>query len=121
VNITTRGTYAFSRDMTLELYLQPFVAVGDYTSIRKLARPLSFDFTPVAIDDDPDFNRKSLRGNVVLRWEYMRGSTLFVVWNMSTSDTTRAGVFSPRRDLGDTFGAPGNHVFVVKMNYWLSL
>ena len=121
VNITTRGTYAFSRDMTLELYLQPFVAVGDYTSIRKLARPLSFDFTPAAIDGDPDFNRKSLRGNVVLRWEYMRGSTLFVVWNMSTSDTTRAGVFSPRRDLGDTFGAPGNHVFVVKMNYWLSL
>jgi hypothetical protein len=121
VNITTRGTYAFSRDMTLELYLQPFVAVGDYTSIRKLTRPLSFDFTSVAIDDDPDFNRKSLRGNVVLRWEYMRGSTLFVVWNMSTSDTTRAGVFSPRRDLGDTFGAPGNHVFVVKMNYWLSL
>ncbi len=121
VNITTRGTYAFSRDMTLELYLQPFVAVGDYTRTRKLARPLSFDFTPVAIEDNPDFNRKSLRGNVVLRWEYMRGSTLFVVWNMSTSDTTRAGVFSPRRDLGDTFGAPGNHVFVVKMNYWLSL
>jgi hypothetical protein len=123
VNITARGTYAFSRDMTLELYLQPFVAVGDYTSIRKLARPKSFDFTPVALgaDDDPDFNRKSLRGNVVLRWEYMRGSTLFVVWNVSTSDTSRPGVFSPRRDLADAFRAPGNHVFVVKMNYWLSL
>jgi hypothetical protein len=123
VNITTRGTYAFSRDMTLELYLQPFVAVGDYTRIRKLARPLSFDFTPVTLgaDDDPDFNRKSLRGNVVLRWEYRRGSTLFVVWNMSTSDESRPGAFSPRRDLADAFRAPGSHVFVVKMNYWLSL
>ena len=124
VNITTRGTYAFSRDLTLELYLQPFVAVGDYRNIRKLARAKSFDFTPVTLDpgdDNPDFNRKSLRGNIVLRWEYMRGSTLFVVWNMATSDTERAGVFSPRRDLGDTFGAPGTHVFVVKMNYWLSL
>jgi hypothetical protein len=123
VNITARGTYAFSRDMTLELYMQPFVAVGDYTNIRKLARPMSFDFTPVTLgaDDDPDFNRKSLRGNVVLRWEYMRGSTLFVVWNMSTSDESRAGVFSPRRDLADAFRAPGSHVFVVKMNYWLSL
>jgi hypothetical protein len=123
LNITARGTYAFSRDMTLELYMQPFVAVGDYTNIRKLARPMSFDFTPVtlAADDDPDFNRKSLRGNVVLRWEYMRGSTLFVVWNMSTSDGSRPGVFSARRDLADAFRAPGSHVFVVKMNYWLSL
>ena len=121
LNITGRGTYAFSRDMTLEVFLQPFVAVGDYTDIRKLARPSSFDFTPVVLEDDPDFNRKSLRGNIVLRWEYLRGSTLFVVWNMATSDETRAGVFSPQRDLGTAFGAPGNHVFVVKMTYWLSL
>lgn len=121
VNITARGTYAFSRDMTLELFLQPFVAVGDYYDIRKLARPSSFDFTPVRLDDDPNFNRKSLRGNIVLRWEYIRGSTLFVVWNMATLDETRAGLFAPRRDLGAAFGAPGTHVFVVKMNYWLSL
>ncbi len=121
VNITGRGTYAFSRDMTLEVFLQPFVAVGDYHDIRKLAQPSSFLFTPVALEDDPDFNRKSLRGNVVLRWEYLRGSTLFVVWNMATSDESRAGIFSAQRDLGTAFGAPGNHVFVVKLNYWLSL
>lgn len=121
INVTARGTYAFSRDMTLELFLQPFVAAGDYTDIRRLARPRSFDFEPVTIDDDPDFNRKSLRGNVVLRWEYLRGSTLFVVWNMATSDTSRAGMFSPRQDLGDAFRAPGDHVFVVKMSYWLAL
>jgi hypothetical protein len=121
VNISARGTYAFSRDMTLEVFLQPFVAVGDYFDIGKLAQPSSFIFTPVTLEDDPDFNRKSLRGNVVLRWEYIRGSTLFVVWNMATSDESRAGLFSARRDLETAFGAPGNHVFVVKLNYWLSL
>ena len=121
LNITGRGTYAFSRDMTLEVFLQPFVAVGDYYDIRKLAQPSSFLFSPVSLEDDPDFNRKSLRGNVVLRWEYMRGSTLFVVYNMATEDESRAGLFSARRDLGTAFGAPGNHVFVVKLNYWLSL
>lgn len=121
VNITGRATYAFSRDMTLEAFLQPFVAVGDYYDIRKLARAKSFDFTTVSLEDNPDFNRKSLRGNVVLRWEYVRGSTLFVVWNMATSDTERAGMFSPGRDLASAFRAPGDHVFVVKLNYWLSL
>ena len=73
----------------------------------------------MTIPSDPDFNRKSLRGNIVLRWEYQPGSTVFVVWNMSTEDLSRPGVFSPFRDLGSGFGADGTHVFMVKMNYWL--
>ena len=120
VNITGRATYAFSRDMTLEAFLQPFVAVGNYSSIRKLARPSSFEFTPVTLDDNPDFNLKSLRSTVVLRWEYVRGSTFFFIWNLSTSDTSRPGVFSPTRDLGSAFRAPGTNVFAVKINYWLT-
>lgn len=120
VNITGRATYALSRDMTLEAFLQPFVAVGNYSNIGKLARPSSFEFAPVALADDPDFNRKSLRSTVVLRWEYVRGSTLFLVWNLSTSDTSRPGVFSPTRDLGNAFSAPGTNVFAIKINYWLA-
>jgi hypothetical protein len=121
VDITARTTYSFTRDMTLEAYLQPFIAVGDYTDVRKLARPKSFDFTPVALADNPDFNRKSVRGTVVLRWEYVRGSTLFAVWNLSTSDTAaRPGVFSPLRDLGGAFGAPGTNVFAIKLSYWFT-
>lgn len=121
LNVTTRATYAFTRDMTLEAYLQPFVAVGDYTDIRKLARPSSFDFTPVSLADDPDFNRKSLRGTVVLRWEYIRGSTLFAVWNLAAEDTSRPGMFSPGRDLASAFGASGANVFALKMTYWMAL
>ena len=120
INMTGRTTYAFSRDLTLEAFLQPFVAVGAYTDIRKLARPRSFEFTPVTIEENPDFNRKSLRGNLVLRWEYLRGSTLFVVWNMSTSDTTRPGEFSAFRDLTSAFRARGDQIFVVKVNYWFT-
>ena len=77
--------------MTLEVYLQPFVAVGDYTNIRRLARPKSFEFEPVVYAENPDFNDKSLRSNVVFRWEYRRGSTLYLVWNVSNSDDTRPG------------------------------
>jgi hypothetical protein len=120
VNITGRATYAFSRDMTLEAFLQPFVAVGDYSNIGKLARPSSFEFAPVALDDNPDFNRKSLRSTVVLRWEYLRGSTLFFVWNLSTSDESRPGTFSPARDLRSAFSAAGTNVLAIKINYWLT-
>jgi hypothetical protein len=121
LNVTARSTYSFTRDLTLEAYLQPFIAVGAYTGVRKLAHPRSFDFTPVSLADDPDFNRKSVRGTVVLRWEYIRGSTLFAVWNLSTSDELkRLGVFSPVRDLGGAFGAPGTNTFAIKLSYWFT-
>jgi hypothetical protein len=120
VDITLRGTYSIHRDLTLQAYLQPFVAVGDYEDIRRLARPMSYDFGPAVLDSDPDFNRKSVRGNIVLRWEYLRGSTLFLVWDVSQEDTRRAGIFSPMRDLSDAFGAPSKHVLMAKVTYWLN-
>ena len=121
VSVTARGTYAFTRDMTLEVYLQPFVAVGDYTDIRRLARPNSFEFAPVTYAENPDFNDKSLRSNVVFRWEYRRGSTVYLVWNVSNEDDTRPGTFSAFRDLRSGFGAGGTQVLMVKFNYWLGL
>ena len=121
VNVTARSTYAFTRDMTLEVYLQPFVAVGDYANIRRLARPKSFEFEPVVIADNPDFNTKSLRSNIVFRWEYRRGSSLYVVYNVSNSDASRPGEFSAFRDLRSGFGAAGTQVLMVKFSYWLGL
>ena len=120
VDVTIRGTYAFSRDLTLQAYLQPFVAVGDYNDIRRLARPRSFEFQPATLTYDPDFSTKSLRGNVVMRWEYKPGSTLFFVWDLSQSDLTRPGNFSPLRDLRTAFGANASHVLMVKASYWLN-
>ena len=121
VSITGRTTYSFTRDLTLEAYLQPFVAEGAYTSIGRLAQAKSFVFTPVTLDDNPDFNRKSVRGTIVLRWEYVRGSTLFAVWNLSTSDElARKGIFSPWHDLGGAFGAAGTNIFALKLSYWFA-
>ena len=121
VSVTGRTTYSFTRDMTLEAYLQPFIAEGAYSGIGRLAQPKSFIFTPVTLDDNPDFNRKSVRGTIVLRWEYVRGSTLFAVWNLSTSDElARKGFFSPWHDLGGAFGAPGTNTFALKLSYWFA-
>jgi hypothetical protein len=120
IDLTMRATYAFTRDLTLQAYLQPFVAVGDYVNIRKLARPGSYEFLPVTLSADPDFNSKSLNSNMVLRWEYVKGSTLFVVWNAGTFDDSRPGIFSAGRDLRGAFGARATHVFMVKASYWIN-
>ena len=88
----------------MQLYLQPFVAVGDYTNIRQLARPRSYEFSPSDPLHNPDFNDKSLRGNLVLRWEYRAGARSSSSGTCRRSDESRPGVFSPLRDLADTFG-----------------
>jgi Domain of unknown function (DUF5916)/Carbohydrate family 9 binding domain-like len=120
VDVTLRGTFALNRDTTLQVFLQPFVASGDYSNIRRLARPMSFDFDPATLPSNPDFNNKSMRSNVVLRWEYVRGSTLYAVWNLSRSDESRPGSFSPLRDIGDSFSGAGPNVLMVKISYWMS-
>lgn len=120
VDVTLRGTFAFSPDLTLQAYLQPFVAAGDYQNTRSLARPRSYEFEPVALAANPDFNNKSVHGNVVLRWEYLRGSTLFVVWNLSQTDSARPGEFRALRDIRSAFGAGADHTFLVKFTYWLN-
>lgn len=120
IDVTVRATYALHRDLSLEMFLQPFVAVGAYTDIRQLAAPRSFEFVPATIPFDPDFNSKSLRGTVVMRWEFVRGSTLFVVWNLSTFNDSRSGVFSPFKDLAGAFSGDGDRILMIKLNYWLS-
>jgi hypothetical protein len=70
--------------------------------------------------DNPSFNRRSLRGNAVYRWEYRPGSTLFVVWTQSRDDELRYdGSLSFDRDRAALFGANPSNIFLVKVNYWL--
>ncbi len=71
--------------------------------------------------DERDFNVRSLIGNLVLRWEYRPGSTLFLVWQRRQSDAVIRGDFDFGRDVGALFGAPANNRFIVKLNYWLGL
>ncbi|HSG48289.1 MAG TPA: DUF5916 domain-containing protein [Longimicrobiales bacterium] len=70
---------------------------------------------------DRDFNFRSLIGNAVLRWEYRPGSTLFLVWQRRQAEYAGMGDFDFGRDLDALWGIPADNVFIVKLNYWLSL
>jgi hypothetical protein len=120
VDVTFRSTYSIHRDLTVQMFLQPFVAAGKYHDIRRLAQPRSFIFETTTLETSPDFSNRSLRGNIVLRWEYLRGSTLFVAWNMATLDTSRPGTFTAAGDIRDAFGASGSHALLVKVSHWLN-
>jgi hypothetical protein len=71
---------------------------------------------------NPDFTTRSLRGNAVLRWEYLPGSTLFLVWQQTRSDDTLFGDAANvqfNRDQAALLRAPADNIFVIKVAYWL--
>ena len=70
--------------------------------------------TPIrSVTSDPGgFNFKALQSNVVFRWEYEPGSTLFAVWNHGRQgfDSHRGHEEFPGRRARSLPPAPGEHV-----------
>jgi len=138
-----RLNWTFTPRLTLQLYLQPFLAVGQYDEFKELAQAKTFEYNIYGqgnstisfadniytVDPDglgpapefsfynPDFNYKSFRGTIVLRWEYLPGSTLYFVWTQNRADYSNPGDLKLGRDLGDLFTAPGDNIFLIKVSY----
>jgi hypothetical protein len=149
VSMTLRGNLTFAPNLTLQLYAEPFVSSGDYTRFKQVSDPRAATFAQrfdpfeadrlmvqdgeVSVDLDrdgaadldlgnPDFSYLSLRSNVVMRWEYAPGSSLFVVWQHGRSHDTADGRFRLGQSLDDLFAAAqARNTFLVKVNYWISL
>jgi len=75
----------------------------------------SFDLT------NPNFDRRSLRGTAVLRWEWRPGSTAYLVWTQTRNGRAPLGRMSLGRDLGALGNLPADNTFEVKISYWLGL
>ncbi len=118
----TRADWTLSGHLSFQLYLQPFVASGDYHDYHSLAAARTRDYTPfTGAVASPDFNFRSVRGSAVVRWEFRPGSALYVVWNENRANTVPIGDFNFGRDLRAIPTAPSHDVFLVKVSYWLPM
>ena len=74
------------------------------------------------LDNDHNFNRKSLNWQSVFRWEYRPGSVLFFVWSFSSADNeSLAGEFDIPGSFKNLFNQVATHQFLIKFNYWMKL
>jgi hypothetical protein len=149
VGMTVRANVTFTPNLSLQVYAQPFVSAGRYSGYKRAADPGAARYADrwdlfgpdrlviaadgeVGVDLDrdgtvdlslgnPDFTYTSFRSNVVLRWEYRPGSTIFVVWQQDRSGLTADGRFTVGGASRDLVGTMPTNVFLVKVNYWLSL
>ncbi|KPK82219.1 MAG: hypothetical protein AMS25_03355 [Gemmatimonas sp. SM23_52] len=97
--------------------------VGGRTCVSDDERYVDFDGDG-SVDDsfsDEDFNVRSLRLSAVLRWEYLPGSTLFLVWQHNRRERADIGSFDLDRDLDALWAADSENAFILKVNYWLGL
>jgi hypothetical protein len=139
-----RLNYAFTPDFTLEAYAEPFAASARFYDLGELTAPRSRMLrlygtggtAIVRMPDrsytvtegsstftirNPDFNRLSFRSNLVLRWEWRRASTLFLIWQQNRQSLVGAGDLVRPGSLLDATTAAGDNFLALKISYWLSV
>jgi hypothetical protein len=147
-SFTLRADLAITPDLTIQYYGSPFISAGRYTELKRATDTLAecyrdrfHAFAPDEITFQPDSNRyivseganqalysfanpdfsfRQFRSNLVVRWEYRPGSTLYIVWSQG-----RTG-FQPYWDsaFSSNWSAlwheRSDNVFLVKLSYWFS-
>jgi len=126
--LTLRSTYTFTPRLTLEAYAQAFLASEAYTDYAAFPvaagqRPRielrDLGPAPAVVETNPDYESASFNANLVLRWEYRVGSTLYVVYTHGQSDTDvpgQRGTAGLRLRLLDPRLA--SDVLLAKLSYW---
>ena len=130
LSATLRLNYTFGPNLSLQVYAQPFISKGVYSNVRQLSatpRATRYDdryaaFADTSVTNNPGgFNYKAFQSNVVLRWEYRPGSTLFLVWNEGRQGSTSySGDGNYQSDVRELFRLHPANTFLVKMSYWLN-
>jgi hypothetical protein len=139
-----RASYVISPDLSIDLYAELFAASGGYRDWGELTAPRTrplrsygTDGTAISrLEDgrmqvrdgadtfvlpDLDFRVRSFRSNVVLRWEWRAGSTLYVVWQQDRLGRDPTGRRSSLGDMLRASTAPGDHHLAVKSTFYLPL
>ncbi|MBT8185941.1 MAG: hydrolase, partial [Eudoraea sp.] len=145
LSMSFRLNYTINPNLTIQYWGQPFISRGRYSNFKHVTDPMAREFedriTPYTttqavltngtynvdedldnvIDfsfEDPDFSFIQFRSNLVIRWEFIPGSEIFLVWSqdISQSGDPSEGLF---KSLGDNVfgGEQPMNIFLIKATY----
>jgi len=149
ISANIRLNWTLTPSLSLQLYLQPLISSGAYSNFKELLKPKTDDYllygtgassisyidstSTYSFDSDgsgpipaksfsnPNFNSKSLRGNAVLRWEYLPGSVMYFVWTQNRSDYENIGDFQMNKSFSRLIDAKADNIFLVKLSYYFNM
>ena len=144
--LTIRLNFSITPDLSIQFYGQPFISVGGYSQFKQITDPRAAQFenryqeygqNQMIYDDldemyhvdsdldgtidysfeNPDFKFLEFRFNLVLRWEYRPGSTVYLVWSQGRTDCTSNSTFNIGPGMRDLFQVEPYDAFLVKFTY----
>jgi hypothetical protein len=141
-----RFNYSLNPNLSIQFYGQPFISRGTYTDFNYVNNPIAEKlddritvynanqisrinnsgsyFVDENLDgntdyeiEDPDFSFVQFRSNLVMRWEYIPGSEIFLVWSKGVT-----GFGDPMDSLGNNLDAQilnqeMDNTFLIKATY----
>jgi hypothetical protein len=144
LSASLRINYNLTPDLSIQYWGQPFLSSGKYTGFKRITNSradnyhdrfallsndeLSYEGQDeiYRVSDDagkslytfeqPDFNIKEFLSNMVIRWEYIPGSTLYLVWSQTRHHDNSDGDFNFKNDMTALFNNRPYNVFLMKMS-----
>ena len=153
ISASFRINVNLSPDLTLQYWGQPFISTGKYHDHKVILDPMADDFrdrfltftaeqktfdeqnnqyrfdldldgTTDYVIGNNNFKVREFLSNLVIRWEYNPGSTLYLVWNQTRDYSNGMGEMKYFSDLGDLFDRDNNiphNIFLIKFSYRFGL
>jgi len=150
LGLVLRFDLCLTPNLTIQFYGQPFVSAASYSHIKRVTSPRASDYNDrfhtftsdeisyseedgeYSIDENrdgqtdytissPDFNFRQFRSNLVIRWQYAPGSTIYLVWSQERTGFEGTGTFDYTSDMRDLFNVYPKNVVMLKINKWFSL
>jgi hypothetical protein len=146
-SLTTRVNYNITPDLTVQYYAQPFIYRALFKNFGYVTDPLhpSYDQrfhrfvegqelivedNGFKVDEDhdgaydyafntPDFNYIQFRSNLVVRWEYVPGSEVYLVWSQGNVPNAYSDLSTPlaRSLYENVIDQRPQNIFLVKFTY----
>ena len=145
LSMSFRLNYTINPNLSIQYWGQPFISQGRYSDFKHVSDPLAREFTNrftlysgdqiSLVDDtyfvdedlngqsefsfgDPDFSFVQFRSNLVIRWEYIPGSEIFLVWSqdINQSGDPSQSLFTGLQDNLFNGERPTN-IFLIKATY----
>jgi hypothetical protein len=146
IGLTFKIDLNITPEFSIKYYGSPFVSHGSYSGFKYITDPEAKEFNDrfknynnvllnngiYNLDENgdmvtdysfrnPDFNFHQFRSNLVAKWEYRPGSSIYLVWSSDMTGSTGSSHASYSESLNKLFKVFPENVFLVKLSYWLSL
>ncbi|MFC2167998.1 DUF5916 domain-containing protein [Acidobacteriota bacterium] len=145
--VTLRLNFSLTPDLSIQFYGQPFVSSGQYSNYKRITSPRASEYSDrfqlfsenelrqdgvFLVDEnrdgildysfpDPDFNFLQFRSNLVIRWEYKPGSSLYLVWSQGRTGYLPSGEYTMMDNMQEMFDVYPHNVFLIKFSYGFNL